>query len=548
MRRTVPTRIIQVAAVILLFSLLASLLAVLILRREMSVRAAAEFTGVLTYHNDNLRTGRNMSENTLTLKNVNSTTFGKLFVISTEGLVDAQPLYVPSVIIPGKGTHNVLFVATEHDLVYGFDADSGSILWQASALAAKETPSDNRGCGQVTPDIGITSTPVIDLSAGPHGTIYLVSMSKDTNSNYHQRLHALDITTGAEEFGGPVSIAAKYPGTGDNSQGGYVVFDPKQYKERAALLLLNHTVYTTWASHCDNRPYTGWIISYNETTLAQQSVLNVTPNGNGGAVWAASGPTADPDGNIYFLDANGMADTNLNSSGFPVEGDYGNAMVKLSIKKNQMTVTDYFNMFNTVSESAVDEDLGSGGAMVVPNFKDSSGVLHYLIVGAGKDKNIYLVDRLNMGKFNPNNNSQIYQELTGALAGGVFSTPTFYGKTIYYGAVNDSIKAFSFNANGMLNATPASKTANVFVFPGTSPSISGDSAQNLILWAAANTSPAVLYAYSANNLAVELYNSNQAAGGRDHFGEGNKFITPTVANGKVYVGTTTGVGVFGLLP
>jgi len=548
MRRTVPTRIIQVAAVILLFSLIASLLAVLILRREMSVRAAAEFTGVLTYHNDNLRTGRNMSENTLTLKNVNSTTFGKLFVISTEGLVDAQPLYVPSVIIPGKGTHNVLFVATEHDLVYGFDADSGSILWQASALAAKETPSDNRGCGQVTPDIGITSTPVIDLSAGPHGTIYLVSMSKDTSSNYHQRLHALDITTGAEEFGGPVSIAAKYPGTGDNSQGGYVVFDPKHYKERAALLLLNHTVYTTWASHCDNRPYTGWIISYNETTLAQQSVLNVTPNGNGGAVWAASGPTADPDGNIYFLDANGMADTNLNSSGFPVEGDYGNAMVKLSIKKNQMTVTDYFNMYNTVSESAVDEDLGSGGAMVVPNFKDSSGVLHYLIVGAGKDKNIYLVDRLNMGKFNPNNNSQIYQELTGALAGGVFSTPTFYGKTIYYGAVNDSIKAFSFNANGMLNATPASKTANVFVFPGTSPSISGDSAQNLILWAAANTSPAVLYAYSANNLAVELYNSNQAAGGRDHFGEGNKFITPTVANGKVYVGTTTGVGVFGLLP
>jgi hypothetical protein len=277
-------------------------------------------------------------------------------------------------------------------------------------------------------------------------------------------------------------------------------------------------------------------------------VLNVTPNGNGGAIWAASGPTADPDGSIYFLDANGTADTNLNASGFPVEGDYGNAIVKLSIKKNQLTVTDYFNMYNTVSESAVDEDLGSGGAMVVPNFKDASGVLHYLVVGAGKDKNIYLVDRLNMGKFNPNNNSQIYQEVTGALAGGVFSTPTFYGKTIYYGAVNDAIKAFSFNADGMLNPTPASKTATVFPFPGVTPSISGNSPQNLILWAAENTSPAVLYAYSANSLGVELYNSNQAAGGRDHFGEGNKFITPTIANGKVYVGTTTGVGVFGLLP
>jgi hypothetical protein len=548
MRRTVPARIVMVSSVILLFSLLASLLAMLILHREISVGAALEFTGVLTYHNDSLRTGRNTSETTLTLKNVNSTTFGKLFVIPTDGLVDAQLLYVPDVSIPGKGSHNVLFVASEHDTVYGVDADSGSVLWQVTALAANETPSDNRGCGQVTPDIGITSTPVIDLSAGPHGTIYLVAMSKDASSNYHQRLHALDITTGAEEFAGPVTIAAKYPGTGDNSQGGYVVFDPKQYKERAALLLVNHVVYTTWASHCDDRPYTGWIISYNETTLAQQSVLNVTPNGNGGAIWAASGPTADPDGSIYFLDANGTADTNLNAIGFPVDGDYGNAMVKLSIKKNQLAVTDYFNMYNTVSESAVDEDLGSGGAMVVPNFKDSSGVLHYLIVGAGKDKNIYLVDRLNMGKFNPNNNSQIYQELTGALAGGVFSTPVFYGKTIYYGAVNDSIKAFSFNANGMLNPTPASKTATVFPFPGTSPSISGDSPQNLILWAAENTSPAVLFAYSANNLAVELYNSNQAASGRDHFGEGNKFITPTIANGKVYVGTTTGVGVFGLLP
>src|ERR1700692_1456238 len=198
----------------------------------MSIGDAPLFIGVLTYHNDNMRTGRNSSETSLTLKNVNSTMFGQLFVIPTDGRVDAQPLYAPNVIVPGNGTHNVLFVATEHGTVYGFDADTGSTLWHVTTLAAGETPSDNRGCGQVTPEIGVTSTPVIDLTAGLHGTIYVVAMSKDSSSNYHQRLHALDITTGLEEFGGPVEIAAKYPGTGDKSQGGYVVFDPQQYRGR----------------------------------------------------------------------------------------------------------------------------------------------------------------------------------------------------------------------------------------------------------------------------------------------------------------------------
>jgi len=544
MRRALPKRIVPLSAAILLLSLLS----VLIFRREVLVRAAPSFKGVLTYHNDNRRTGRNSSETLLTPKNVNYNTFGKLFVIPTDGLVDAQPLYAPNVSIPGNGTHNVLFVASEHGTVYGFDADSGSILWQVTMLAAGEKPSDDRGCGQVTPEIGVTSTPVIDLAAGPHGTIYVAAMSKDSNSNYHQRLHALDITSGAEQFGGPMEIVAQYPGTGDNSHGGYVIFDPKQYKERAGLLLLNHIVYTSWASHCDDRPYTGWIIGYNETTLAQQSVLNVTPNGNEGAIWAAgAGLAADSNGNIYFLDANGTFDTTLNAGGFPANGDYGNAIMKLSTKKGQLAVADYFNMYNTVSESDADQDLGSGGAMVVPNFKDSNGVVHELVVGAGKDANIYLANRANMGKFNPNNNSQIYQELTGAL-GSVFSAPAFADGRIYYGAVDDKIKAFSFNASGLLNATPASATGTQFGFPGATPSISGTSASNLNLWATENKSPAVLHAYSAKNLGVELYNSNQAAGGRDHFGNGNKFITPTIANGKVYVGTTNGVGVLGLLP
>jgi hypothetical protein len=541
MKRTFP-------ALLTLTVVFIAALATYLVRYQTVANAAPAFKGVLTWHNDNDRTGRDLSETTLTLKNVNSGTFGKLFVLSTDGLVDAEPLYAPSLAVGGS-THNVVFVVSENDTVYAFDADSGSALWQVTALESGETASDNRGCGQVTPEIGITSTPVIDLSSGPHGTIYLVAMSKDSSGNYHQRLHALDVTTGAEQFGGPVDVAAQYPGTGDNSQNGYVVFDPKQYKERAALLLVDHTIYTTWASHCDDRPYTGWIIGYNEATLAQQWVLNVTPNGHEGAIWAAgAGPAADSSGNIYFLDANGTFDTTLTGSGFPINGDYGNAIVKLSIKKKQLVVADYFNMYNTVSESGADEDLGSGGAMVIPNVKDSSGAVHQLVVGAGKDTNIYLANRDNMGKFNPNNNSQIYQELTGALAGSVYSSPAFSENTIYYGAVGDYIKAFPFNSSAQLNATPQSQTGNTFGYPGTTPSVSGSTKKDLILWAAENISPAVLHAYNAEDLAVELYNSNQASGGRDHFGNGNKYITPMIANGKVYVGTQTGVGVFGLLP
>ncbi len=541
MKRTLPLRFLQISGAVLLAAI-----AALVVWRVAIVGAAPPFKGVLTYHNDNLRTGRNLSETTLSLKNVNSTSFGKLFVLSADGLVDAQPLYVPNLTVQG-GTHNVLYVASEHGTVYGFDADNGENLWHVTTLGSGEKPSDDRGCGQVTPEIGVTSTPVIDLTMGPHGTIYVVAMSKDQLGNYYQRLHALDLTTGAEQFGGPVAISAQYPGTGDNSKNGFVVFDPKQYKERSGLLLVNHVVYTAWASHCDIRPYTGWIISYDGKTLAQKSVLNVTPNGNEGAIWGAgAGLAAEPGNNIYFLDANGTFDTTLDGNGFPTGGDYGNAIMKLSTKKGQLAVADYFNMFNTVNESNMDEDLGSGGAMVVPNIKDASGTVHQLVVGAGKDRNIYLVNRASMGKFNPNNNNQIYQEVTGALNGSVFSMPAFANNQIYYGAVGDRIKAFSFNSSGKLNTTPQSQTPMTFRFPGATPSVSGSSKAKSILWAAENTAPAVLHAYNANDLSVELYNSNQA-GTRDQFGNGNKFITPTIANGKVYVGTTTGVGVFGLL-
>lgn len=501
---------------------------------------------VTTYHYDTARTGQNLSETILTPSNVNSSSFGKLFVISVDGRVDAQPLYLTQVSIPNKGTHNVVYVETEHASVYGFDADSGTLLWQVSMLAAGETTSDDHGCGQITPEIGITSTPVIDPKAGPHGTIYVVAMSKDGAGNYHQRLHALDVTTGAEEFGGPQNIQASFQGTGDNSAGGNVVFAPGQYAERAGLLLLNGVVYTGWTSHCDIRPYTGWIMGFDQSTLSRVSLLNVTPNGNEGSVWmSGAGLAADTSGNVFVLDANGTFDTTLDANGFPSQGDFGNAFLKISTANNGLAVADYFEMFNQGAENGSDEDLGSGGALVLPDLTDSLGHTRHLAVGAGKDSNIYVVDRDAMGKFSPRQNN-IYQELQGALSGSVFSMPAYFNNTVYYGAVGDNIKAFAISNARLANA-PASQTGNTFGYPGATPSISANGTTNAILWAAENGSSAVLHAYDATNLSHELYNSNQAPGGRDQFGAGNKFITPMITNGKVYVGTTNAVGVFGLL-
>jgi len=499
---------------------------------------------VLTYHNNNARNGVNPSETTLTPSNVNSASFGKLFTIPVDGKVDAEPLYLSAVPITGRGTHNLLIVATEHDSVYAFDADTGSLIWRVTTLKSGETTSDNRGCSAVTPEIGITSTPVIRRPTGSNGVIFAVATSKDSSGDYHQRLHALDAATGNELYKGPVDIAAKFPGTGDNSSGGYVIFDPSQYAERSALLLLNGIVYLAWASHCDVRPYTGWIMGYSPTTLAQKTVLNVTPNGNEGAIWGAgAGLAADLLGNIFFLDANGIFDTTLNSSGFPSSGDYGNAFIKLSTTSG-LAVADYFEMDNGVQESASDTDLGSGGAVLLNPIKDASGTTWELAVGAGKDGNLYLVNRNSMGKFNSGSN-KIYQELPGALPGGMWSMPASFGK-LYFGPVGQPILAFQFK-NAKLLPTPVAKTSNAFGYPGTTPSISSNKSLDAIVWAAENTNPAVLHAYNATNLQ-ELYNSNQAADGRDHFGAGNKFITPLIANGKVYVGTTNGVGVFGLLP
>ncbi len=501
-------------------------------------------TDVTTYHNDIGRTGENTTETKLTQANVNSTTFGLLRNLAVDGGVDAEPLYLSQLSVAGS-LHNVVFIATEHDSVYAFDSDTGAQLWKVSLLGSGETSSDNRGCGQVTPEIGVTSTPVIDRAAGAHGILYAVAMSKN-GSTYFQRLHALDITTGAELEGGPIAVQATYPGTGANSSGGQVVFDPKQYKERAALLLLNGVIYTSWASHCDFSPYTAWIMGYNQATLAQTSVLNLTPNGNEGSIWQSGGGlAADAQGNIYALIANGTFDTSLDANGFPNKQDYGNGFVQVSTTGGNLKVADYFNMSNTVSESGQDADLGSGGAMVLPDLSYGTGSTLNLAVGAGKDGNIYVVNRNNMGKFSPTSNN-VYQELPGALPHGVWGVPAYFNSTVYYCARDATLKSFSI-ANGKLSTTPV-ETGASFTYPGVLPSVSANGTSNGIVWAIENTGNAVLHAFAANDLTQELYNSDQASSGRDHFGSGNKFITPMIADGKVFAATTNSVAVFGLLP
>ena len=504
---------------------------------------------VLTWHNDKARTGQYLSEKILTLQNVNAKTFGKLFVIGVDGKVDAEPLYAGKLEVINQGSRNVLLVATEHDSVYAFDADSGKEFWRVQMLGPNESPSDDLGCSQVTPEIGITSTPVIDRKRGPHGTIYVVAMSKDRGGHYLQRLHALDLRDGSEEFGGPVEIKATFPGTGAASHEGTEIFDPRQYEERAALLLLDGVIYTSWTSHCDIDPYNGWVIGYSAETLKQTAVLNLTPNGEEGAVWqSGAGPAADDQGNIYLMVANGSFDTKLNAKGFPSRADFGNSFLKISTAGGRVSVADYFTMFDVEAENASDGDLGAGGPVVLPEMKDAAGKVRLLAVGAGKDRNVYLVNREDMGKFNPQGNQNIYQELPKALQGERFrGAPAYFNGRLYFGSVNDSLRVFGF-MDARLRAEPVSITATKFGYPGAMPSVSADGARNGIVWASENDKQAVLHAYDANDMAHELYNSNEAHSGRDHFGAGNKFITPMIAHGKVYVGTTDGVGVFGILP
>jgi len=509
--------------------------------------SSAHANDVLTYHNDLSRSGQNLNETILTTSNVNSATFGKLLTLSVDSTIDAQPLYAASVMIAGV-SHNVVYTATENDSVYAFDAESGEQLWKVSVFlsgetAASITPLD---CGQITPTIGVTATPVIDRTSGPNGTIYVVAMSEDASGNYYQRLHGLDMTTGEENFGGPVTIQATYPGTGLGSKNGTLTFDPEEYAERAGLVLLNGVIYIGWSSHCDNPPYTGWLMAYNETTLAQTSVLNLTPNGGRGTIWQSGAAMASDGSNIYFLDANGTFDTTLNTDGFPKYGDYGNAFIKVATTGG-LAVADYFAMYNTVEQSNRDNDFGSGGVLLLPAQVNSLGVTLNLAVGAGKDTNIYIANESNMGKFSAKGNNAIYQEVEGALGSGMWAMPAYFNQNVYFGPQGGTLKQFTLS-DAKLSTEAASTTTETFEYPGTIPSVSANGTTNGIVWALEHSTPnAVLHAYTATNLSTELYNTNQAANDRDHFGEATHFGVPTISDGKVFVGTTDSVVVFGLL-
>jgi hypothetical protein len=511
---------------------------------------------VLTWHNNNARTGLYDTETQLNPGNVNMTTFGKLAILDTDGKVDAAPLYKAGVLLPDQRMHNIVFIATEHGTVYAYDADNFQLLWQKSMLGSDEVPSDDRGCGQVTPEIGITSTPVIDPTTN---IMYVVAMSKRVSggTTYFQRLHAVDITTG-QDVVPPRTIdsSISYPGMGPGGDGTYVYFDPAQYKERNALLLVNGQIYTFWASHCDAAPYTAWVMTFRAADLSLTSVLNVNPNGiptssflgdgSGSAFWnSGAGPAADGTGNIYNVSGNGPFDENLDANGFPVSQDYGDSYIKLSFNPtNGLAVADYWTPFNQQYLADADLDTGSSGILLLPDQTDATGQVRHLAIGSGKDGNLYLVDRDNMGKFAAGSNATIYQEVREAI-GSEFSAPAYFHGAIYFGGVGDAITAFQLT-NARLGALPASRSNNPFGYPGATPSVSSNDSNNGIVWAAENGRIAVLHAYDASDLSIELYNSNQA-GDRDQFGEGNKFITPVIANGKVFVGTTTGVGVFGLL-
>jgi hypothetical protein len=513
---------------------------------------SAAQVSVTTYHNNKLRTGSNILETTLTPSNVNSAHFGKLFAQAVDGFLYAQPLYLSDVAIPGLGIHNVVYAATMNDSVYAFDADTKSgvtakPLWKVSFVnaAAGITPvplGDVACTGAISTRIGIMGTPVIDPVGG---TIYVLARTKESGL-YFQRLHALDVTNGAEKFGGPVVIQASAVGTGSGSVNGKITFNPRIQNQRAALLLQNGQVYIAWGSHCDNGLYHGWLIAYDFKLLTQTAAWLTTPNGIEGAIWeSGSGPAADAT-STYVAIANGTFDANTGGS------DYGQSIVKLGPPSGGiLPVQDSFTPYNGPGLNTGDWDIGSGGAMLLPD--QVNGPHLHLLVQCDKAGNIYLIDRDNMGGFNPQNNKQIVQSLPKAEL-GMWNSPTWWSDHVYFGSAKDHLKLFSFNPlSGLLSKAPISQSANTFLYPGTTTSVSANQASDAIVWALDNstfkytTVGAVLYAYDATDLTKMLYNSAEFPA-RDAAGPAVKFAVPTIANGKVYVGSRTSVTVYGLLP
>ena len=518
---------------------------------------AASFTGVFTQRYDAQRTGQNRREFILTPSNVTDSTFGKLFACAVDGEVYAQPLYVANFAIAG-GTHNVVLVATMNDSVYAFDADASSCVpyWQKSFLGTGVTPvppADTGENGDINTIIGITGTPVIDPATG---TLYVVAKTKEP-TGYFQRLHALDLATGSEKFDGPadISSAITVPGSGDTGEAtcpgsaGNVPFCPLRENQRPGLLLLNGTVYVAWASHGDIQPYHGWVIGYDAADLTQAPIVfNTTPNGGLGGIWmTGTGPAADADGNIYVITGNGTFDT------MGTRTNYGDSFIKLRTAGGGLSVGDFFTPANQSFLDSNDFDVGSGGAIVV----DSAGAHPHLVIGGDKQGVLYVIDRDNMTGFNSNGDQIQKVAITAGPACiicGLFSTPAFWEGKLYVVAIGDVLKQYML-ANGVLSSLPARQASDMFGIPGASPVVSSNGATNGIVWAldttnngtnsSATSAPAILFAYDATNLN-KLYSSPTSGAGAA--GNAVKFTVPTVANGKVYVGTQTELSVFGLLP
>ncbi len=504
---------------------------------------------VLTYHNDLARTGQNLNETVLTPANVNASSFGQLFTYPLDGWVFTQPLYVAGVAIPGQGMHNVVYIATEHDSVYAFDADSNqgnnsNPLWQTSFInpdaGITTVPMLSTFGYDNPPELGITGTPVIDPTTG---TLFVVAKIQQAGTNstlYFERLYALDIQTGAVKFGGPVDILPSLPGSGAGSVNGQIQLDPLYEFQRSALLLYNGVVYVSFASQGDIGPYHGWIVGYDANTLELVRSFNDTPNGNQGGIWmAGAAPAVDAGGNIYCMTGNGTFDG-------PAGGDYGDSFLKLVPSPGSLVVTDYFAPYDQAFLADNDVDLGAGAPMLLPDSAGSDDYPH-LIVGGGKEGIIYLLDRDNLGQYNLVNNNQILQSVN--LTSGIFNMPAYFNNSLYFCGVSDYLKAYSIS-NAQMSSMPVSQSYVPFGFPGATPSISANGANNGIVWAVdagafnVNRGPGVLHAYNATNLAQELYNS---ANPSDQLGLAQKFAMTTIANGKVYVASAFGLSVFGNL-
>jgi putative pyrroloquinoline-quinone-binding quinoprotein len=508
---------------------------------------------VTTSHNDNARTGQNLQESILTTSNVNSNSFGKLFSQPVDGYIYAQPLYVSNVNIPGAGAHNVVYVATMNDSVYAFDADSNTggnsaPLWKVNFTNPAEgittVSTTDVGCKNViTTQIGILGTPVIDTVSG---TMYLVARTKESGV-FYQRLHALDITTGEEKFGGPVVIQASVPGTGSGSVKGIISFNPLIQNQHPALLLQNGLVHISWASHCDKGAYHGWLMAYDAGTLAQTAAWVTTANGKEGGIWqSGAGPAGDASFNTFVATGNGSFDVNTGGV------DYAQSILKIAPPSdNTFSVLDYFTPFNALTYNGTDLDIGSGGVVLLP---DQTGGPHvHLLVEGDKAGNIYLVDRDNMGHYRSTNNNQIVQYLPGITVDGMWSSPSWWNNFVYIAAKDQTLQAFTFNpTTGLLSTTPTSQSSKKFNYPGSTVSISSNGTSNGIVWLLDNatyansTATGSLHAYKATNLASHLYTSKTNPS-RDNPGPAVKFTIPTIANGKVYVPTQTALVVYGLL-